>query len=181
MTTSKLTITEALQEIKTIDARLEKKKNFVFNFLWRISAIRDPHEKDGGSAQLVAQERQAHADLLERKIKLRMAINLANDANTITIGKFTRTIAEWLVWKRDVAPIQKAFLQDMYMKLQAMRNENQRKGVTVVDKVPAEVTNDIVVNINESELARQIEGLEEVLGTLDGQFSLKNATVKIEV
>ena len=42
-------------------------------------------------------------------------------------------------------------------------------------------SDDIVVNINEKELAEQAEALEEVLGSLDGQLSLKNATIYIDV
>jgi len=109
---SKITITEALQEVKTIDARIQKKKEFVFNFLFRQNTQRDPHKKDGGSAVLIAQERQAINDLLERKISIRTAINIANAENSITIGKQTRTISEWLVWKRDVAPTMKVILNE---------------------------------------------------------------------
>jgi hypothetical protein len=36
-----------------------------------------------------------------------------------------------------------------------------------------------VININEQELAKEIELLEDTLGQLDGQLSLKNATVPI--
>lgn len=178
---SKITITEALQEIKTIDARIQKKKEFVFNFLFRQNVQRDPHEKDGGSAALISQERQAINDLLERKISIRTAINIANSENQITIGKQTRKISEWLVWKRDVAPTLKSLLNETASRLQGMRQEVVRKGLAVVQSTPAEVTTDVIVNVNENELAKQIETLEETMSTLDGQFSLKNATIKIEV
>lgn len=178
---SKITITEALQEIKTIDARIQKKKEFVFTYLWRQNTQRDPHEKDGGSAVLIAQERQAISDLLERKISIRTSTNVANSENSITVGKTTRTISEWLVWKRDVAPILKSVLNETAGKLQAMRQEVARKGLNVTQNAPSEVTTDVIVNINENDLSKQIEELEETLSTLDGQFSLKNATIKIEV
>lgn len=177
----KITITEALQEIKTIDARIQKKKEFIFNFLFRQNNQRDPHEKDGGSAALIARERQSINDLLERKIAIRHAINVANNENSITIKDQTRTIAEWLIWKRDVAPIMKAVLNETAARLQSMRHDVIRKGFTITQNAPAEVTLDVVVNINEAELAMQIENLEETLSTLDGQFSLKNATITIEV
>ena len=82
---AKITITEALQEVKTIDARIQKKKEFIFNFLFRQNNQRDPHEKYGGSASLIAKERQSINDLLERKISIRNAINVANAENSITI------------------------------------------------------------------------------------------------
>ena len=178
---AKITITEALQEVKTIDARIQKKKEFIFNFLFRQNNQRDPHEKYGGSASLIAKERQSINDLLERKISIRNAINVANAENSITIRDQSRTISEWLVWKRDVAPTLKAVLNETAARLQSMRQDVSRKGLTITQNAPAEVTLDVIVNVNESELAKQIENLEETLSTLDGQFSLKNATIKIEV
>lgn len=178
---AKITITEALQEVKTIDARIQKKKEFIFNFLFRQNNQRDPHEKDGGSASLIAKERQSINDLLERKISIRNSINVANAENSITIKDQSRTISEWLVWKRDVAPTLKAVLNETAARLQSMRQDVSRKGLTVTQNAPAEVTLDVIVNVNEAELAKQIENLEETLSTLDGQFSLKNATIKIEV
>lgn len=178
---TEITITEALQEVKTIDARIQKKKDFIFSFLFRQNNQRDPHEKDGGSAQLIARERQSINDLLERKISIRNAINVANAENYITIKDQSRTISAWLVWKRDVAPTLKTILNETANRLQAMRQDASRKGFTVTQVAPSDVTFDVIVNINESELAKQIEDLEEILLTLDGQFSLKNATIKIEV
>jgi len=178
---AKITITEALQEVKTIDARIQKKKEFIFNFLFRQNNQRDPHEKDGGSASLIAKERQSINDLLERKISIRNAINVANAENSITIKDQSRTISEWLVWKRDVAPTLKAVLNETAARLQSMRQDVSRKGLTVTQNAPAEVTLDVIVNVNEAELAKQIENLEETLSTLDGQFSLRNATISIEI
>lgn len=53
------TITEALAEIPTIEKRIEKKSEFILNYLYRQSAVRDPHEKDGGSSTLIHRELQA--------------------------------------------------------------------------------------------------------------------------
>lgn len=169
---TKITITDALQEVKTIDARIQKKKEFIFSFLFRQNNQRDPHEKDGGSAQLIARE---------RKISIRNAINVANSENYITIKDQSRTTPAWLVWKRDVAPTLKNVLNEIANRLQSVRQDASRKGFAVTQVAPADVTFDVIVNINESELAKQIEDLDEILLTLDGQFSLKNATITIEV
>lgn len=175
------TITEALQEMKTIDARVEKKYAFIKQFLYRPNNLRDPHEKDGGSAALIAQERQAAADLLERKVQIRSAINQANIENKVTIGNQTRSIAEWIIWKRYVAPVLQNNLDLLSRSLESMRRDTSRQGLTVTQSPSSEVTTDIIVNINENDLAKQIESLEEILSTLDGQLSLKNATISIEV
>jgi hypothetical protein len=177
---SEITITEALAEIPTIEKRIEKKREFILNYLYRQSSIRDPHEKDGGSGVLIAREKQAIADLQERLIKIRAAIQKANAENTIVVGDQTRTIVDWLTWRREIAPKQRYFLQNMISKIQEMRQKAIRQGVSVTDK-DAGFSSDYVVNINELELANEIEELENILGTLDGQLSLKNATITIDL
>lgn len=177
---SKLTITEALAEIPTIEKRIEKKREFVRSFLYRQSAIRDPHEKDGGSPVLIRRERQAITDLQNRHIAIRSAVQRANQENTITVLGQTRSITDWLTWRREVAQKEQGFLASLASSLGAMRQDAQRKGLAVSEKDMG-VTPDFIVNINESELAQQREELETVLGTLDGQLSLKNATILIDV
>lgn len=46
MTKVEVTITEALQELKTIDARIEKQTQFITTYMSRPNAQRDPHEKE---------------------------------------------------------------------------------------------------------------------------------------
>ncbi len=175
-----ITITEALAEIPTIEKRIEKKKEFILNYLYRQSSVRDPHEKDGGSNVLIAREKQAITDLQERLITIRTVIQKANAENTITIGDQTRTIVDWLTWRREIAPKEQRFLQDLIRKINDIRQQAIRQGVGVTDK-DAGFSSDYVVNINEHELAEKIEELENILGTLDGQLSLKNATIKLEL
>jgi hypothetical protein len=177
---TEITITEALAEIPTIEKRIEKKQQFILNYLYRQSSIRDPHEKDGGSGLLIAREKQAIADLQERLIKIRAAIQKANAENTITVGEQTRTIVDWLTWRREIASKQRYFLQEMIGKIQEMRQKAIRQGVGVTDK-DAGFSSDYVVNVNELKLADEIEELEYILGTLDGQLSLKNATIMIDL
>lgn len=177
---SQITITEALAEIPTIEKRIDKKQEFILNFLYRQSAVRDPHEKDGGSNELIKRELQAITDLQARLVKIRSEIQIANAKNTITIGDETRTIVDWLTWRREVAPKQQALLSQISGKLSIMRREASQKGVGVSDK-DAGFSPDYVVNLNERELADKIENLETILGALDGQLSLKNATITIEL
>ena len=127
------TITEALAEIPTIEKRIEKKSEFILNYLYRQSAVRDPHEKDGGSSTLIHRELQAIHDLQERIIKIRSAIQKANAENTITILKETKSIVDWLTWRREVAPEQQSFLKEMTSKINAMRQQAIRQGVGVTD------------------------------------------------
>ena len=176
----KLTITEALAEIKTVEKRIQKKREAILPFVFRQEMLRDPHEKDGGSAVVVQQELQAVGDLQERVIAIRRAIQEANSTTDITVGGETRSISDWLVWRREVAPQRQQLYVDIRNAINNMRAQAQQKGLQVVASESGNQS-DIVVNVNEKKLAAQIEALEEVLGTLDGQLSLKNATVTIEL
>lgn len=176
----KITITESLAEIPTIEKRIDKKQEFILNYLYRQSAVRDPHEKDGGSSELIKREMQSISDLQSRLVKIRSSIQLANSMNSITIGEETKTITDWLTWRREVAPKQQTLLSQISAKLQIMRREANQKGIGVSDK-DAGFSPDYVVNLSEKELMDKIENLEIVLGSLDGQLSLKNATITIDL
>ena len=177
---TEITITEALAEIPTIEKRIQKKEDFVLSYLYRQSSVRDPHEKDGGSVVLVAREKQAIMDLENRVITIRAAIQKVNSENVITIGNQTRTIVDWLTWRREIAPKQQEFLGQLINEIRKMRQLAVKQGVSVTEKDPG-FSSDYVVNINERKLAEEIEELETTLGTLDGQLSLKNATIKIDL
>jgi hypothetical protein len=176
-----ITITEALAELKTIDKRIGKKREFVLTYLLRQEMFKDPLERDGGSVSAIKREAQAIRDLEERKIVIRRAIQQANERNSVTVGRQSRTIADWLVWRREVAPVQQQFLANIRGKIEQARQEATRKGGGLSASAETAKPNDVIVNINEQELARDIEQLEETLGTLDGQLSLKNATLTIDV
>jgi hypothetical protein len=126
------TITEGLADLKTLRKRIDKKRESLGPYLARAEAIRDPLEKQGGSASHIKAEIQAVADLEAQYLDIRRRIAAANDATQITVSGVTKSIAQWLIWRREIAPSY-----------------------------------------------QQLEHIEEVLGTLDGQLSLKNATTEI--
>lgn len=182
-----ITITEGLAEIKTIGKRITSKQEFILQNLARPDGVKDPLTKDGGSAAVVTRERQSIVDLETRVIAIRRAIQEANIATTITVEGVSRTMADWLTWRRDVAPGQKLFLAKLRQQVAAVRAQAQRNGATVVAASAQVVQSgdmkptDILVNIDEGALAAEGEKMEAVLGALDGQLSLKNATVTINV
>lgn len=174
-----LTITEALAEIKTIGKRLGKKRDHVASHLARLAMVKDPLAADGGQEEMIKRERQAIGDLETRIVDLRMAIHKANIATPITILGQTRSIQEWLLWRRDVAPGNNAFLDVLRKQVNHVRSEAQKRG-NAIAAVDAAKPEDVIININEQELANEIERVQEILGTLDGQLSLKNATVIVD-
>lgn len=179
---NKVTITEALADIKTIDKRIEKKQQFILNYLWRQAALKDPLEKEGGCFVALEKELQSILDLETHKLHLRRAIQYANDKTFITIGGQELSISDWLVWRRDVAPQMQILYNSLSNKIQQARQTAQQKGLTVFQSEnPDAKPQDIVVHLNEKKVAELIEWYEEVLGNLDGQLSLKNATTFVEL
>jgi hypothetical protein len=184
-----ITITEALQEIKTINKRLEKKRASLGNYLARDVRTRDPLAKDGGSEKFVASERQAIGDLEDRIIRIRTEIQRSNLNAPLVIGGKNRTVAEWLTWRREVANGQVGFLKGMYNGILNIKNEIQKKGGKVVNGNAVAINEsfdptgpaDCVINVDEKQLLVDQETLEQVIGDLDGKLSLFNATTVISV
>lgn len=175
-----LTITEALAEIKTIGKRIQKKREFMLSNLARQDGVKDPMEKDGGSPAVLEKEQQAVTDLENRVVALRRGIQRANDTTIVTIGDKSHSIANWLTWRRDVAPARKDFLAKMRSTVAGIRENAKRQGVNMIPPGgTATQATDITLHISELSLANEIEGMETVLGQLDGLLSLKNATVTI--
>ena len=177
----KMTITEALAEVKTIGARLQAKRAAIKQYIGRPDGLRDPLEKEGGSVALIQRETQAIGDLNQRLIDLRVAIIRVNDQTSVTIGGATRTIAQWLAWKRDVAPGEQAYWGEITQTLKAIRDQARTRGANVVAPGAAQTPQDVIVNIDETSVLKAVENLRQTLGELDGKLSLVNATTTIEI
>jgi len=185
----KMTITEALQEIKTLAARIQKKRDSIKPYLLRDIRVKDPFEKDGGVEKFIEQERQSIGDLEARIITIRTQIQASNLASPLAIGDCTRSVAEWLTWRREISKGQKEFLQILWNSIQATRQQVQQKGGRVVANVAVSTSvayaqdtpPEVVVGIDEQKLLKEIESMEETLGVLDGRLSLFNATTAIEI
>lgn len=175
-----MTITEALAEIKTILKRIASKREFVLNYQFRIDSLKDPLEKDGGSSKAVQEAIQSIADLEQRIVDLRHGIQVANEKTAVTIEGVERSLADWLIWRREVAPGVEQFLHNMTSRLHAARSAAQgQKYQWGKDKTADDKPVDIVVNIDEGKINSEKEKIKNILGQLDGQLSLKNATVMV--
>lgn len=183
-----LTITEALAEIKTINKRLEKKRQSVLPYLARDLRVKDPFESNGGSDNFISQERQAIGDLQTRIISIRTAIQQSNLTNSVSVNGQTKTVADWLTWRREISEGERNFLTAVSQGLKQLRNELQKKGGSAVSATAATSINydpsappAMVVNIDEKKLLVEQENIETTLGELDGKLSLFNATTTIAV
>lgn len=99
----KITITEALSEINLIKKKTIKKQEIVTQNLARAKHMPDPYVNEGGSFEFNKRELQAIKDLNLRMTKIRGAISRANLENKITISGETRSINDWLTWKREIS------------------------------------------------------------------------------
>lgn len=175
--TKETTITQALAELKTINKRIENKTQTVGKYLTQPDDKRDPLERQGGSAKMIEEERQSIDDLWVTQIRIRRAVEDANIANEITVEGVTRSIAEWLIWRREVAKSRKMFLSSMAQSIARQRELAHSVTLRMSGSGQEARTVDIIVNLNEKELMNDIEHLDSVMGQLDGQLSLKNATL----
>lgn len=182
---TKLTVTEALAEIKTLAKRIERRRESILPYLWRQKAVTDPLAEDveGGSREFIKRERQAAGDLELRWVKLRTAIQRLNLTEKITIDGDERTIADWLTWRKEVMPGQRDYLLKLRSAMNKLQQEATSKqvGVINIDQSDSAKYTDVMTNISMVDLAADIEHIELVVGTLDGQLSYKNATSFIEL
>lgn len=177
------TITEALAEIKTINKRMETKCGAIGQYLARDARIKDPLEKDGGSTQYIARERQSLSDLEQRIVSIRTAIQSSNLKSILVVNGQTRSVAEWLTWRRELASSKKTFLASLSTTIRNLRNAVQQKGSKLIaaSSEQSAEAGEVVVHLDEKALLAEIENLETTLGELDGKLSLANATTVIDV
>jgi len=166
-----ITLAEALAQFDLIRRRAEHKRRFIESSLLREGRYRDPLAREGGTAAVLGQEWRSLDALLERQVLLRRLIQAANEQATLTIGDVTRSVADWLVWKREVPARRKGFLDRLRRRIAAARRA----------ALSAAGPREVVVHLDEKALAEEAEKLEQTLGQLAGQVALKNATVTVEV
>lgn len=168
------TITEGLAELKTITARLAKKRQFIQSHLIRDAERIDPLDKQGGSINAIKAEMQAVRDLEDRAVAIRSAVNRANANTELTVGGTARTVEQWLIWRREVSRGQVEFLSTLTNHVERARQRDPYSG-RGKDELG------LIVNIDEKQLAADTEKLVEILGELDGRLSMVNATTVIEI
>lgn len=180
--TTKYSITEALAELKTIDKRIQAAAEFISKYAIRQGSTIDPLDDEGGSHVIVPQKMQSITDLLERKLAIRTAINKVNAVTNVTVCGVTKTVAEWIVWRRECSGKELLHLTNFQRGIMDARQQCNAKQMTLKDDgtQPSKVT-EVSSFIKELALQKRIEWIHEVNGTLDGKLSLVNATTLVEV
>lgn len=180
----KMTITEALAELRTLEKRLAKKREFVLENLSLPAHLTDPLAYHGGIKEVVKREMQSIADMEERMVRIRDAITEANHSTTLTIGDVQRTIHQWLIWRREVAEGQQQLRQKIATTLAAVEKQVRDKVIRVqggADEPVEEKPLEIIYALDRKEIVDELDDFETILGTLDGRLTLINAQATIEV
>jgi hypothetical protein len=180
---SKMTITEALAELKTINKRLHTKRQNTLQYVARDVRVKDPLEREGGSVEFLRRERQAITDLERRIVQIRTAIQQSNLFTRTTVATRDLSIAEWLTWRREVSVASREYLNLLQVNIKNMRDKLQREGRQLIASSAESEgkPGDVVVHLEEKTLLEEQEQFDTILGELDGRLSLLNATTTIEV
>lgn len=176
----KITITEALSELNLIKKKVQKKRINVLNNVIRAKHVKDTLESEGGSKEFIKREAQGVEDLNNRFIKLKGAIAKANVETLITVNGKTATIHDWLIWKRDIAKEQITFTTDVGGGVKKHFDQVQRQPQIYKDSEEKTHLVEYEANIDYGEYLKITENLQDTLDKLDGQLSLKNATIVVE-
>ena len=142
--------------------------------------IKDPFESTGGAIAHLKSEVQSSEDLNSRYIKIKGAIAQANINNLITVNGVTQSIHDWLIWKRDVAKTDISFTENVYKDVKQRMDAHQQKPLIFKNEKDETQLVELVSNIDQAEWLKKAEILNETFEKLDGQLSLKNATIVIE-
>lgn len=169
------TITEALAEITLIAKKISKKQEKINRYLIRQESFKDPL---GDSKKEIDEELQSISDLLSNHIAIRTAIQKANLENRLTIGTFDMSVAEWLIWKREIFPKIQAQFRGIFSIIDEVRSRALKQGATVGSQEVGS-PNNFVINVDEKYLSTIMESLQENYDKLDGALSLFNATTRV--
>jgi hypothetical protein len=175
-----LTITEALSEVNLIKKKIIAKQDKIKQNLIRYDHLPDPFKNDGGIEQVIISESQGIMDLSRRLEKIRAGISKANLGNAIKIGNEAKTIHDWLIWKREIASGQISFLGHCNSAVRTHLDQSGKQPQVYKDPEGQTHLVKTTPNINYPEWLKYQAELTETLEKLDGQLSLKNATIAIE-
>ena len=180
---TKITITEALSEVNLVKKKIVARTAEISPYVTRYSNITDPFEKSGGSSTKINADMQAIRDLSVRLQKLRHEISQANLTNTMTVEGETKSIHDWLTWKREVYDVQRTLLGNTITQVRQAHAKlsGQSPPAFRDDKTGEPKFASLIVNVDLDALTKELEKVEQLHERLDGQLSLKNATITVEI
>jgi hypothetical protein len=176
----KLTITEALSELNLIKKKSEKKKAVVMGLLVKAKNLPDPFPEQG-SKEYIRSEVQAMDDLNARFIRIKGAIAKANIDNKIKVNDQEKTIHDWLIWKRDISKNEMSFSTEVYRTVKNHFDALQKQPQVYKGEDGSPKLVEYESMVDQGTFLKKSENLQEIFEKLDGQLSLKNATIVLDV
>ena len=166
-----VSVTKALARIKTIESRLDQKRENVGAYAARDASRVDPIKEEGGSPAYVGRLLNSIRDLESDLVGVRTAIQKSNFENKLTVCGETKTVQEWLNWRREVLPARKMFLNDILRGVDMDRRHLARR----------DRPDDLKVHFSEEQMREELAKLVEIEKTLDEELSVYNATVTVRI
>ena len=176
-------ITEAMSEIKLFVKKISSQRDFILRNLTREEWRKDPFEKDHTTQEAqVKAAIQSISDLEKNIVSYRYAITIANMKERISLEGMDMTVAEWLIWRREVLPLRKQLLENLANQMANTGREQQgsKRSYSGKDAEILQPTN-YIVNVSDKWLREETEKLETIEQRLDGQLSMINANVEVEL
>lgn len=204
-TPQKMSVTQALPELKLLDKRISKVTETIEGWC-KVSHNGAPVDKDKHKKETEA-NLQSFMDLVKRRDAIKRAIILSNAKTPVKIGSFEGTVAEAIEYKYSIR-VKRDLLDNMKSCLQAKRTEYEQQKAQVDARLErllqSELGKDVKTNpetitalttsfrennkvelVDPLGLAARIQTLEEELDSfetnVDWVLSQANATTFIEV
>lgn len=166
MITQRMSITQALPELKLLDKRICKLYDDIENWC-KVSHNGAPIDKDKHKKESESQL-QSFQDLTKRRDTIKRAIILSNAQTKVKVGSWEGTVAEAIEYKTSIST-KRGLLQSMKSCLQTKRDEYERlKG-----QVDARLE-----RLLQSELGKDVKTNPETITALTNSFRENN---KIEL
>lgn len=177
-----MTITEALAEIKLIEKKASKKQETILANLTSMEHLPDVYKEVGGTKEMVKREYQGLNDLWKRLTVIREAIAKSNAETKLTVEGHTRSVNQWLAWKREVQDKQIEFIGSVISKTKQVLDREAAAPRIVKSNDPVNEPTllvKITSNIDIPAMTKDQDIYVTLKEKLDGQLSLKNATTTL--
>jgi hypothetical protein len=178
----RMTVTELFAEIKLTREKVLKKNSSILKYAAVAGKLRDPLERQGGSEAFIKAETQAVRDLQARLVRMLTAMHKSNMKVQCTIEGETKSVYEWLVWRKEIFPALSGHYGNLLMGAQTIRANEQRSSAMANSKSQDGTAPEVVVQVffDEKQTMAEAEKLTAIYQKLDGQLSLLNATTVVE-
>ncbi len=162
MATQRMSVTQALPELKLLEKRINKVMETIETWC-KVSHNGAPVDKDKHKKETEAQL-QSFNDLTKRRDAIKRAIILSNAVTKVKIGSWEGTVAEAIEYKSSIR-IKREFLESMKSSLQAKRDEFERMKGQVDGRLE---------RLLQSELGKDVKTNPETITALTNSFRENN-------